>query len=167
MNSLEDLIDDINIMLSTLRVPYKKVLLDNRSTSAFEIKDLGVAVACIFPEDYSFILDKLQLKFNNYRYIFITTSDNLFEKKDAIIWEFMRSGYIRFIRLNYQRQFNELIQQGFGRKIIQERLRLWGNQAKYKYLIEENKRFLDLPTSYILNSDPAFFDFMPEINNVE
>ena len=163
MNSLEDLVDEINITLSTLRVPYKKASLETKATTAFEVKELGVVVACIFPEGYSFVLDKLQLRYNNYRYIFVTTSDNLFERKDEIIWEFMRSGYIRYIRTKYQRQFNELIQQGFGRKIIQERLRIWGNQAKYKFLIDENKRCLEIPTSYVLNSDPAFFDYMPEI----
>ncbi|MBV5347771.1 hypothetical protein JZU46_06120 [bacterium] len=162
MITLEELLDDVNIMMTTLRVPYKKVSLGSKFPDVFEIPNLGAIIACIYPDDYSYILHKLQANFKNYRYIFITTSESLFEKKDDIIWDLMRGGYIRYIRLNYQRQFNEIIQQGFGQKIIRERLKIWGNKAKYRYLIKENEDCLKASIPAVLNYDAAFFDFMPE-----
>jgi len=162
MYTLEDLFDEVNIMLTAFRVAFKKVTLGGKHPNVFVVDSLGIAVACIFPEDYSFILGKLENNYKNFRFIFVTTSDNLYEKKDSILWEFMRSGYIRYIRLTYPRQFNDIIHQGFGRKIIAERLRIWGDKAMYKYLIEENKQGLNAPIQVLLNYDPSFFDYMPE-----
>lgn len=162
MHTLEDLVDEMNIMLTTFRVSFRKIALGGKHPNVFIVESLGIAVACIFPEDYSFILGKLENNYKNFRFVFVTTSDNLFEKKDSILWDFMRSGYIRYIRLTYPRQFNDIIQQGFGRKIVAERLRIWGNKNMYKYLIEENKQGLNIPIQALLNYDPSFFDYMPE-----
>ncbi len=161
MLNIEDLLDEINIMLSTLWVPYKRVPIKN-IYDVFLLEDLGVVVAGIDPSDYSVMLSKLVDQYAGYRLIFISTIDNMFIKKDEVIWDLMRSGYIRYIRLNYQRQFTNIVQQNFGRKIISERLKVWENDPKYKYLIEENKRCLDIPAPFIVTTDPAFFDFMPE-----
>ena len=169
INSLEDFFYEVELMLTTFRVPYKKGTLGGKHPNIFIVDTLGVVVSCIQPEDYSFMLNKLENNFKNFRYIFIATDDNLLEKKDEVLWDFMRSGYIRYIRLNYPRQLTSILHQGFNRKIINERLKVWGDKAKYKYLIQENKDSLNMPISAILNYDPAFFDYMPEIevNNLE
>lgn len=159
---LEDLLDEVNIMLSTLWVSYKRTPVGSGMSDIFVIQDLGVVVVGIEPIDYSHMLSKLVEQYKGYRFIFISTVDNLFTKKDEVIWDLMRSGYIRQVRTNYQRQFNNIVQQGFGRKIIAERLRVWNDNPKYRYLIEENKRCLDVPSPMLLSQDPAFFDFMPE-----
>jgi len=163
MSTLEELIDDTNIMVTTLRVPYRKVPLGTSIQGVFELEVIGVVIVCIFPEDYSFVLDKLEHKYKGYRYIFITTSDNMFEKKDEVIWDLMRSGYIRYIRINFPRQFTNIIQQGFGQKIIGNRLKIWGDKAKYKFLVKEHKECLKASIPAVLNYDAAFFDYMPEI----
>lgn len=162
MISLEELIDDTNIMISTFRVPFKKVPLGTNLPATFELAALGVTITCIFPDDYSVVLGKLHNNFPNYRHIFITTSDNMFEKKDEVIWELMRSGYMRFVRLTYPRQFADVVQHGLGHKIIKERLKIWGNKNKYKYLIQENEECLRVSVATLLNYDTSFFDYMPE-----
>lgn len=162
MISLDDLLADINITLSAFLIPYKKVSLGHNFPSVFVINELGVVVVGIDPSDYTYILNKLISQFKGYRYIFISTAETVFAKKDEILWELMRSGYIRYIRYKYTRQFNNLIQQGFGQKIITERLKIWGDQPKYRYLVEENKRCLHMSAPYLVTVDPAFFDFMPE-----
>jgi hypothetical protein len=162
MHNLEVLLDEINITLSALWIPYKKVSLGSNFPDVFVIEVLGVVVVGIDPADYSYMLSKLVDKFTNYRYVFISTSETMYAKKDELIWDLMRSGYIRYIRTNYTRQFNNLIQQNFGRKIITERLKVWGDNPKYKYLVDENKKCLDISAPYLVTIDPAFFDYMPE-----
>ena len=47
------------------------------------------------------------------------------------------------------------------RKIIKERLKVWDNAPKYRFLIDENEAALREATTYVLSVDPAFFDSMP------
>ena len=162
MYSLEELQTEISVMLSAFMVPYKRVPLGSNLSDCFEVTELGVIIIGIEPLDYSYTMQKLYEQLTGYRYIVITTADNMIEKKDEVIWEFMRSGYIRYIRYKFQRQFNNMIQQGLGRKIITERLRIWGKEPKYKYLVNENHRCLTVSAPYLVAQDPAFFDFMPE-----
>lgn len=162
MYSLEELRAEADIMVSAFMLPYKKVKLGSNIPELIDIHELGVLIICIEPLDYSFVMQKLLDKYKGYRFIVLTCDDNLITKKDEILWEFMRSGYLRYLRYKYVRQFNNLIQQGFGRKIIIERLRLWGDDPKYKFLVEENKRCLNISSAYLVAQDPAFFDFMPE-----
>ncbi len=162
MLKVELLLDEINIMLSALWVPFKRVSLGTNFPDIFILEDLGVVVIGIDPSDYSYMLNKIVAKFKSYRYIFVSTSETIHDRKDDIIWDLMRSGYMRYIRSKYTRQFNNLIQQNFGRRIITERLRVWGDSPKYKYLVEENKQCLNISAPYLVTIDPAFFDYMPE-----
>lgn len=162
MYSMEELYIELDIMLSTLMVLYKRVPLGNNLSDVFEINELGVVVVGIEPIDYSYTMQKIQDRFPGYRVIVVTCEDALWQKKEEVIWELMRSGYIRYIRYKFQRQFDNLIQQGFGRKIITERLRIWGKDPKYKFLVSENLKCLEAAAPYLLAKDPAFFDFMPE-----
>lgn len=162
MYSLEELQAEIPILLSTFMVPYKRVPIGGSLPDCFEVIDLGIIIIGIEALDYSFVMQKLYEQYEGYRYIVLTTNDTMREKKDEIIWEFMRSGYMRLIRYKFQRQFNNIIQQGMGRKIIMERLRIWGDDPKYKFLVSENKRCLDVSAPYLVAQDPAFFDYMPE-----
>jgi hypothetical protein len=162
MYSLKELQVEVDIMVSAFMLAYKRSKLANNLSDVFDIPELGVLIIGIDPLDYTYTLQKLVEKYEGYRYIILTCDDDLFVKKDEIIWELMRSGYLRLLRYKYQRQFNNLIQQGFGRKIITERLRIWGNIQKYKYLVEENKQCLNVAAPYLVAQDPAFFDYMPE-----
>ncbi|RLD07560.1 MAG: hypothetical protein DRI65_04465 [Chloroflexota bacterium] len=108
------------------------------------------------------MLNKVVAQFRDYRYIFIATSETMYDRKDDVIWDLMRSGYMRYIRNKYERQFNNLIQNNFGRKIITERLKVWGDRPQFKYLVEENKQCLNISAPYLVTVDPAFFDYMPE-----
>lgn len=162
MRNIDNLLDEINITLSALWIPFKKVSLGSNFPDVFVVETLGVVVVGIDPSDYSYMLNKLVDQFNNYRYVFISTSETVYDKKDDLIWDLMRSGYMRYMRTHYTRQFNNLIQQNFGRKIIMERLKVWGDNPKYKYLVEENEKCLNISAPYLVTVDPAFFDYMPE-----
>lgn len=161
MISIEELEAEIIITLKTLRVPFKKVTVVKNISSQYISEDFGVLISIMDSVDYTFVKNAVATAYPDYRYVFVSTQDNLVEAKDEVVWTLMQSGFMRYVRTNYPRQFNNLIQEGFGDKIINERLKRWGDQPKYKFLREENKKAKGLPTSMIISNDPAFFDYMP------
>ena len=99
---------------------------------------------------------------NGWRFIYFTAHDSLLEKKEEIIWDLMRGGFIRYIRTRYPQQFkNLIIMENFGKKIIKQRLKVWGDTPKYRFLKQENEAALNEAFSYIISVDPSFFDYMP------
>jgi len=162
-SALNDLLSDLKITINTLHIPCKVLPIGNNYAPFILIPDFGTLVICLDGTNYSILLDKAHELYPGYRLVFITPEDNYTEKKHELIWQLARSGYIRHIRSSYPNQFKVLLNtQDYGRKIITERLRIWGTAPKYKYLVEENKVALVQSSSYILSVDPSFFDYMPE-----
>ena len=159
--NISDLETEVEIMLSALHLSYKKVKSGQYLPEIYLVEDFGIIVSGIEGIDYIQINSKLTLEYKGYKLFYIECDDNILEKKEELIWELMRLGYMRHIRKNYPRQFQSLISNNFGRKIITERLRIWNDQPMYKYLIEENKFALTTTENAVLSRDPAFFDYMP------
>jgi len=157
----EELAAEVGISLQTLRVPTKKTSVIPDTTVQFVSEDFGTIVSVIDRADYSYVNKTVREKYPDHRYVYVSTYDNLIEKRDEIVWTLMEGGYMYYIRQNYPRQFNRLIAEGFGNKIIKERLRRWDNKPMYRFLIEENVKAKDLPTTMVLSMEPAFFDYMP------
>jgi len=158
---LIELESEIEIILRSLRVNFRKVNLVKNVSVQFICEDFGVIVNAINRSDYAYINKVTMENFPNYRYMYISTFDNLLEAKEEMVWTLMQSGYMKFIRVNFIRQFTELILDNFGNKIIDERLKRWGDQPKFKFFVEENKEARQLPVTMVLATDPAFFDMMP------
>ncbi len=158
---LIELESDVEIILRSLRVDFKKVYLVKDVSVQFVCEDFGVIVNAINRVDYSYINKVTMENFPNYRYMYVSTFDDLLEAKEEIVWTFMQSGYMKFIRVNFKRQFTDLVMNNFGNKIIDERLKRWGDQPKFKFFVEENKEARQLPVNMVLATDPAFFDMMP------
>lgn len=159
--NLSDLQLDIEVMLSALHLSNKKMKAGQYLPDMFVVEDFGIIVIGLEKTDYTQINSKLTLEYKGYKLFYIECEDNILDKKEELIWELMRLGYMRHIRKNYPRQFQSLISDNFGRKIITERLKIWDDQPMYVYLIEENKFALTTPENAILARDPAFFDYMP------
>lgn len=163
MNTLDELEVELEAIVKALLLPYKKARLLNELSCQFIIEDFGVLICGIHATDYSMVSDFVARNFQGWRKIFVSLTDSLIDKKQEIIWELMRSGYMRYLRINYIRQFkNALITNDLGRQIIQKRLESWGKKPKYKHLIIENEDALKIGVNYLLGVDPSFFDFMPE-----
>ena len=158
---LIELESDLEIVLRSLRVNHKKVYLVKDVSVQFVCEDFGVIVNAINRADYAYINKITMENFPGYRYVYISTFDDLLEAKEEIIWILMESGYMKFIRTNFKRQFTDLVMNNFGNKIIDERLKRWGDQSKFKFFIEENKEARQLPVNMVLATEPAFFDMMP------
>lgn len=163
MTSQIELVSDVKILISALHLPYKIVSLSKDLPEAYLIDLFGTVVMGIDRRDYSHILSTLHMTYKGNRLFFITTSDNFTEKKDELIFELMRSGYMRYIRIKFPVQFKGLISNyNYGRKIIKERLKVWGDLDKFKFLAAENREALNQSDNYIMSVDPSFYDYMPE-----
>lgn len=161
--TLEKLEAELEATLKALKLKYKKRKLVNNYSVQFMLEEFGVVVCGLHAADYSNINNILLHTFGEWRLVYIALTDSFLDKKEELIWDLMRSGYIRNLRNNYPREFKAILQErDFGRQIITKRLKVWANKPKYKYLIEENKNALNYNISRLLILDPAFFDYMPE-----
>lgn len=157
----EEMEAEVAITLQSLRVHNKKASVVPDVSVQFVCEDFGTVVSVINRADYSYVNKTVKEHYPDYRYVYISTYDNLIEKRDEIIWSLMKSGYMTYIRQNFPRQFSRLITDGFGAKIIRERLKRWANKPMYRFLIAEDERVKDAPTTMVLATEPAFFDYMP------
>jgi len=131
---------EIAITLQSLRVPTKKVSVVPEASIQFISEGFGTIVSVINRADYGFVNKTVREQYPDYRYVYVSTT---------------------YIRENFHRQFQHLITDGFGNKIIRERLRRWGDKPMYKFLIEENTKAVDVPVTMVLATEPAFYDYMP------
>ncbi|MGD9157233.1 MAG: hypothetical protein PVG39_02390 [Desulfobacteraceae bacterium] len=161
MLTFEELEVDIGIVLRTLNLSYKKVNLTTESAQ-FINEDFGLVVSLLtYINDYSSVFENLKASYPGYRYVFISLEDEFVKKKDEIIWALMEGGYMLYIRKYRQQLFRSVLAEGFGDKIINERLKRWNNNPRYKFFIEMNIEAKNMPVSMILSNEPGFFDYMP------
>ncbi len=161
---LRELEDYVSIMLGQLRVAFKKFNIIRGISTQFIIEDFGLIICCINRVDYAQVNDMLVKNYSDWRLFYVTTNDDIATKKDEVLWHLMRCGYMKWLRYTFPRQVKSIINgtESLGQKIIRERLRIWANKPKYKFLIEDNKAALINGVLRELTSDPSFFDYMPE-----
>lgn len=165
MKNLESLSSDVAIMLDNYRVSYRHFGLKNLA-EYYQIEDFGLIV-CVFNRiDYTQVSGKMTEHYSGWRVNYITTDDNLVEKKYEVLWDLMRCGYMKWLRWNFPRQVRSILMgpDNLGSRIIEERLRIWDNKPKYKFLIEDNISVQRNGIIPELSKDPSFFDYMPEVD---
>ena len=150
-------------LITALRLKYRKATVVRGVSFQLLIEDFGVMVCGINRSDYTEVSSVINRHFPGWRVVYINTTEAVYEKKEEVLWELMRSGYLTYIRNSYPRQFNNLIVvEGFGNKIIRQRLSIWGDSPKHKWLVDENKAALRESDTYILSVNSGFYDYMPE-----
>ena len=161
---LKELEDYTTIMLRQLMVPFSKRSFIKGIATHFAINDFGVMVCCINRTDYAQVNQSSSDLFDDWRLVYIATGDNMIEKKYELLWNLMKGGYMKWLRYKYPIQLKRVLDgpENLGRRIIEERLKVWGNKAKYVFLIEDNKAVLKNGILRELKNDPGFFDYMPE-----
>jgi hypothetical protein len=161
---LRELEDYVAIMLVQLRVTFRKFNIIRGISTQFIIEEFGLIICCINRIDYTQVNDLLVKNYADWRILYVTTNDSVAEKKDEVLWHLMRCGYMKWLRYSFPRQVKSIINgpENLGQKIIRERLRIWANKPKYKFLIDDNKSALMNGMLRELTSDPSFFDYMPE-----
>lgn len=161
---LKELEINTGVMLNQFKVSFKKMNMVRGVSVQFIINDFGLLVCNLDRRDYSQIQDVILKYYGEWRIFYITTVDNMMEKRDQLLWELMRCGYMKWLRFTFPRQIKSIINgpENLGQKIIRERLRIWGDKPKYKFFIEDNKMALKNGMIREIGSDPGFFDTMPE-----
>jgi hypothetical protein len=159
-----ELEQQIAVLLRSFFISSRKINLIKGVSVQFIIDDFGVIVCGINRVDYVQIDDAVNNQFPGWRVVYITTNDRMLDKKYDVLWALMRGGYMRWLRFNYPRQVKNVLMgpDNLGQRIIDERLRIWGDQPKYRFLVEDNKivRINGLLREF--TRDQGFFDYMPE-----
>lgn len=161
---LGELESNISTMLNQFMLRFRKFTILKGVSTHFVVEDFGLIVCCINRVDYAQVSDSLNEQFKDYRFFYVTTNDNIMEIKYKILWDLMRSGYMKWLRYKFPRQVRNVINgpDNLGQKIIEERLRIWADRPKFRFLIEDNNAVLKTSILRELANDPSFFDYMPE-----
>ena len=163
--TMYELVARLEENLRALRVEYRKEALIKDISVQFVIEKFGVIVCGINRLDYKLIDAAIGDQYNGWRIVYVTTHDDLNEKRDEVLWAMMRSGYMSWIRHHLtDSQYKRLMfDNNIAHKIIDKRLELWGDSPKYRYLVESDSFAKGQGRiSEYLSKEPGFFDFMPE-----
>jgi hypothetical protein len=160
---LDELENHINIILSQFMVASRKFVAMKGISTHFVVEDFGLIVCCINRVDYSQASNDVIEQFKGWQIFYVTTNDNIGEVKYNLLWALMRGGYMKWLRTQFPRQVKNVINgpENLGRRIIEERLRIWADRPKFKFLIDDNRAALNGNLLRELTNDPSFFDFMP------
>jgi len=154
---------DLEVFLKALKIPFSSTNVIKHVTTQFIIEDLGIVLSVLNTNDYVMINERVSFLFKEWKLLYFATAMNLNIKRYPIIFEFMRSGYMKWLREMYRNQYVQIIEtDNLGRRIIEERLRIWDNKPMFRLFIQENVNALKNSFRRIISEDPGFFDHMPE-----
>lgn len=160
--SLKRTIYDVGVVLGALKVPYNITSIIKNITTQFIVEEFGVVINVMNAADYSLINERVNELFKDYRILFVSDKEAISEKRYEILWAMMKSGYMKWLRLNYSAQFVNILEtDNLGNRIIDERLAIWDNKPKYRYYIQDNEDAKEVGFRRVLSRDPSFFDYMP------
>lgn len=162
--NLDELRVDVEVYLRILGVPKWEHLVIGDKIAYVFLVDLFSTIICVVDEkDIGFVATRVNDLYGGYRLVYVTKESSINDQKEAILWEFMRGGYMRWLRYTHPRKFNHAImEQRFGDKILRKRVSLYGDKKRYKFWKEDDTEALKLSPSYMLSSEPGFYDYMPE-----
>jgi len=161
--TFRDLEPDIEVMLNAFRLSYQPFFFTKHLPKCYLIQEFGIIVLGLGQAQKPEMEDKLKNKFPKHIHFYIYPSDKFSTKRYWLLWELMRGGYMIYLRTNYASYITKILQQdNLARRIIEERLRIWGESPKYHYLVNLNKEALAYNPAAVLSREPGFYDYMPE-----
>lgn len=162
---IQELEVQISIMLRHFFLSFKTASFMRGASIQLIVEDFGLVICCIDRLDYKQVDDHANTEYKGWRKVFVSTTDDLTEKRYEILWALMRGGYMRWLRSAHPRQIKNVLvgADNLGRKIIEERLRIWNGKPKFSFWIADNEFVLANGILSELARDPGFFDHMPEI----
>ena len=107
--SLGELEIQVQMMIQALRVKARKVSLIKNVSTQFLIEEFGTVVCAIERMEYKLVDSAVDDAFPGWRKVFVASSDDFNQKREELVWELMKSGYMRWIRFNYPHLFKNLI----------------------------------------------------------
>jgi hypothetical protein len=162
--NIDELKNEVIIYLRLLGVPEWEHLVIGGDVAHWFVVDMFSTLICIVEEsNINFVATRILDLYKEHRVVYVTKESSLNVSKEKILWEFMRSGYMRWLRYTYPTKFRYAItEQGFGTKILKKRISLYSDNFKYKFWREDDEAALTLSSSYLLSAEPGFYDYMPE-----
>jgi hypothetical protein len=163
--TMHELEAELGAILGALRLTYRKISVMEGISTQFAVDAFGVIVCAINRLDYAIIDQALEKDYKGWRAVYVTTFDDINEKRYEIIWELMRSGYLTWLRQSVtDSQFRRLMFDGnLANKILEKRLSIWAEQPKYRYFIDSDTFAKGQGRiSEFLSKEPGYFDYMPE-----
>jgi len=156
----DELCDNVRTMLYTLRLDNKEHYPSIKVEYQFLVEQFGFIVHVV--NSKFFEIPELD-PYKDWRQVYINENDDLNKKREEMVWELMKSGYMTWFRETHNQAFkNLLLNYDYSKKIIDQRLKIWNNKPKYNFLIERNIRARSMSSTYLISVEPGFFDDMPE-----
>lgn len=153
MITADEVLQIVNILLFQYNVQYDRH--DYGKSSIFTVPKFGVKVVYLDGQDF----DKKIL--NGWNVVYVHPDFDTRKSKERIVWSLVQGGYFHYLRNNYKKTFHYMISnEGWGKLIIQERLKRYKELPKYVYFDELNKDALRAAETWVLSQDSGFFDTM-------
>ena len=158
----DDLCNHVRIMLQTLRLDAKEHYPSSKVEYQFIVDQFGFVVHVI--DNRFYVPPEPTLDpYEDWRQVYIDREDDLNVKREEVVWELMKSGYMIWLRHENPRAFKNLIlNYDYAKKIIDKRLKIWEDKPKYRFLVSHNVDAYSVSVAYIMSVEPGFFDYMPE-----
>ena len=162
-DDLDILKTEIKTTLVALGLKWEQLTLGHGVAEQYSVEAFGMVICVVDASNINFVANKIYEFFEGWRIIYVTSLQELGDKKDVLLWELSRSGYLKWLRLtNYQRFVSLLSTTNLANRILKKRLSIYGTKQKYNFLRQEDEAALKTSTIQILSMDPSFFDFIPE-----
>lgn len=143
----------VNILLFQYSIQYDRHAYEK--SSIFTVPKFGVKVVYLDGQEF----DKKIL--NGWNVVYVHPDFDITKSKERIVWSLVQGGYFHYLRNNYKKTFHYMISnEGWGKLIIQERLKRYKELPKYVYFDELNRDALRAAETWVLSQDSGFFDTM-------
>jgi hypothetical protein len=153
MINSEEVLRIVNTLLFQFNVGYD--IHNYESSSIFTVPMFGVKVIYLDGQEF----DKKIL--DGWYLVYIHPDFDVKKSKERIVWGLVQGGFFHYLRNNYKKTFHYMIsQEGWGRLIIQERLKRHKDLPKYVYFDDLNRDALQASETWVMSQDPGFFDSM-------
>ena len=153
MINSEEVLRIVNALLFQFKVGYD--IHNYSNSSIFTVPMFGVQVVYLDGQEF----DKKIL--DGWNVIYIHPDFDIKKSKERIVWGLVQGGFFHYLRNNYKKTFHYMIsQEGWGKLIIQERLKRYKQLPKYVYFGELDRDALQASETWVMSQDPGFFDRM-------
>lgn len=153
MISADEVLQIVNTLLFQFNVQYDRH--DYGNSSIFTVPKFGVKIIYLDGQEF----DKKIL--DGWNIVYVHPDFDVIKSKERIVWVLVQGGYFHYLRNKYKKTFHYMLSnEGWGRLIIQERLKRYRELPKYVYFNELNKDALQAAETWVLSQDSGFFDTM-------
>ena len=153
MINTDEVLQILGVLLFQFNINYERH--DYGGSSIFTIAMFGVKVVYLDGQEF----DKKIL--DGWNVVYIHPDFDIIGSKKRIVWGLVQGGYFHYLRNNYKKTFDYMVsQEGWGKLIIEERLKRYKSLPKYTYFGELNKDALKAAETWVMSQDPGFFDYM-------